>query len=35
MSFDNENRKTSKNINLPKQPVFKETKHTTFLKNYR
>ena len=32
-SFDNENRKKlPKNINLPKQPVFKETKHTTFLK---
>ena len=32
-SFDNENRKKlPKNINLPKQPVFKETKHTVFLK---
>ena len=32
-SFDNENRKKlPKNINLPKQPVFEETKHTTFLK---
>ena len=32
-SFDNENRKKlPKNIKLPRQPVFKETRHTSFLK---